>query len=356
MKGSKTMKSIIKITALVLVLCIAFVGCGKTKTEGKIVIGDYKNLTITNYDTTVTEEDVNEAISAFLSENKQEVEVTDAGAAEGNKVVIDFEGLMDGVAFEGGTATDYTLNSLCYGSFIDGFEESIVGKKAGESFSVDLQFPDPYENNPDFAGKPVTFNITVKSVYDIQIPEYNDDTVNKYAGYNTTADFEEHLKESLKLEKEEMAIINQNDEIWEQLFEISEVTSWPQDEIDTYVADMKAYFEAYAQMFGVTYAEFLATYTSLGTEKEAEEYMLEEAKIMIKGSLIIATLVEENNITYTDAEYNAFVEDYAAANGMTAADVISTYDEAEIAEAVYYEKIMDFLRPLAVQVEPSTAE
>lgn len=352
------MKNITKIIALVLVLCMAFVGCknGKTNTNstensvGTVVIGDYAGFKITKVNVVVTEEDINSAISSFLSDNKLETPVTDEGAARGNKVVIDFEGLIDGVAFEGGTATDYTLTSLGYGSFIDGFEESVIGKKAGESYSVDLQFPDDY-GSADLAGKPVTFNITVKSVAIVTVPEYNDETVRVTAGYDSTAEFEEYLKNQIAAEMEEEALLLQEEELWTQLLEVSEVTSWPQAEIDAYVEEMTAYFQAYAEMFGMSYGDFLATYTSLGSEAEAEQYMIEEAKLMIKNSLIIAKMVETNNLTYTEAEYNDFVNGYAAANGMTASDVTSNYAAEEIAEAVYYQKVIELLRTTAVEVE-----
>ena len=350
------MKNIARIIAIVLVLCMAFVGCGETKAEGKVTIGDYKNLTVTTFDPTVTQEEINEAVSSFLAENKKEVELMNQGASAGNKVVIDFEGFVDGVAFEGGSATDFPLNSLCNGSFIDGFEESIVGKKAGESFTADLKFPDPYPNNPDLAGKPVTFNITVKSVYRIDIPAYNDETVSKYAGFDTTAEYEEYLEEQLSLEKVEAGRLAQQNEIWAQVLAVSEVTEWPQDKIDEYVEDMTEYFKSYAQMFNVSYADFLRDYTTLGTEADAEAYMIEEAKAMIKDSLVISALAKENKITYTKAEYNAFVEQYAAANSMTPEKVKATYSEEDIAEAVYYEKIIAFLRELAVEVEPKTEE
>lgn len=149
------MKNIVRIIAVVLVLSMAFVGCGKTKSEGKVVIGDYKNLTVTTFDPTVTQKDIDDAIAALIAENKQEVELMNQGASAGNKVVIDFKGFVDGVALESGTATDYTIPSLCYGSFIDGFEESIVGKKAGESFTADLKFPIPIRTTPTLQENPL---------------------------------------------------------------------------------------------------------------------------------------------------------------------------------------------------------
>ncbi len=354
MKGSKTMKNIARIIAIALVLCMTFVGCGKTKNDGKVTIGDYKNLTMTAFDPTVTQEEIDEAIASFISENKQEVELVNQGASAGNKVVIDFKGFVDGVVLENGTATNYTLDSLCYGSFIDGFEESIVGKKAGESFTADLKFPDPYPSNPDVAGKPVVFEITVKSVHRIDIPNYNDETVSKYAGFDTTAEYEEYLEEQISLEKVEKGLMSQRNELWEQILAVSEVTEWPQEKVDEYVDDMTETFKAYAQMLNMSYLDFIKAYMHLETEAEAEAYMIEDAKAMVKDSLVIAALVKENKITYTKEEYNAFVEQYAAANSMTVEEVKATYSEENIAEAVYYEKIMVLLRELAVEVEPKT--
>ena len=350
------MKNIVRIIAVVLVLSMAFVGCGKTKSEGKVVIGDYKNLTVTTFDPTVTQKDIDDAIAALIAENKQEVELMNQGASAGNKVVIDFKGFVDGVALESGTATDYTIPSLCYGSFIDGFEESIVGKKAGESFTADLKFPDPYPNNPDVAGKPVTFEITVKKIFRIDIPAYNDETVSKYAGFDTTAKYEEYLKEQISNEKIEAGLMSQQNEIWEQVLAVSEVTEWPQEQVDEQVENITNYFKSYAQMFGITYADFIKNYTTLGDEAAAEKYILEEAKAAVKETLVIKTLVEENNIEYTKAEYDAFVQGVADANGMTVAAVKEAYTEEIISEAVCYEKLIALLREFAVEVEPKTEQ
>ena len=348
------MKNIVRIIAIVLVLCMVFVGCGNTKNDGKVTIGDYKNLTMTAFDPTVTQEEIDEAIASFIAENKQEVELMNQGASAGNKVVIDFKGFVDGVALESGTATDYTIPSLCYGSFIDGFEESIVGKKAGESFTADLKFPDPYPNNPDVAGKPVVFEITVKSVHRIDIPAYNDETVSKYAGFDTTAEYEEYLEEQISLKKVETGLMNQQNEIWMQVLEVSEVTEWPQEKVDEQVEYITEYFKSYAQMFGISYADFIKNYTSLGDEASAEAYILEQAKATVKESLVISTLVKENKIEFTKAEYDAFVQGVADANEMTVAEVKENYAEETITEAVYYEKLIAFLRQFAVEVEPKT--
>ena len=349
------MKNIVKIIAFVLIFSVLFVGCGKDKNENLVTIGEYKGFKVTEFDTTVTEEDVNNAISQFLSENKYKVDVTDRGAEKGDIVVIDFEGIVDGVAFQGGTATDYEISALCSGGFIEGFEEAILEKKVGDSFSADLKFPDEYPNNPDLAGKPVTFNYTLKGIKQTIVPEYNDETVEQYAGYATTAEYEEHLKSYLKTQKQTLGEENQSSELWTQLFEVCEVIEYPQDKIDAQVKDMKAYFEMYAEMFQVSYADFIATYTSLGTEAEAEKYMLEEAQMIVKGSLIIDAMVEEHNLTYTESEYNAFVNNYASANGMTPEEVTTSFPEEEIAEAVYYEKVIEFLRQYA-EVVPATQE
>ena len=359
-KGSKIMKNITRILVFVLVICMAFVGCTEGKVtpgtlNGTVVIGDYTGFEITKANVTVTREEIDEVISGFLSDNKIETPITEDGAARGNKVVIDFEGFIDGVAYENATAKDYTLTALGYNNMIDGFESSIVGKKAGESYTVELKFPDDYSNT-EVAGKPVTFNITVKSVSIVQVPEYNEETVRLYAGYDTIEEFEQYITLDLAEQEESAARLLQEEELWTQLLEISEVTQWPQDAIDAYVEEMTAYFKAYAEMFQISYDEFLATYTTLGSAEEAEKYMIEEAKVMIKGSLIIAQIVKDNNLTYTEAEYNDFVKGYATENGMTADDVINNYAKEEIEEAVYYTKVIELLRQTAVEVEPETAE
>lgn len=339
------MKNIMKAVAVTLVICMAFVGCADKASD--LVLGNYKGLKMTEYNTEVTQEDINNAIAEFLKDNATYQEVTDRPAAEGDKVVIDFEGFVDGEAFNGGTATDYPISSLGAGGFIDGFEEGIIGKNTGDKFVLNLKFPDPYENSPDLAGKDVDFNITLKSISESVLPEYTDETVDTYAGFKTVAEYEENLKAALKSDKEKEAKDKQDQELWNQLIEGSEVKSYPQDKIDAYIDEMKSYFQNYADLSGLSYLEFLNRYTGFKTEEEADAYMLEEAQLIIKNSMVIEAFVKAEKLSYTEKEYSDFIASYAEENGMTAEDVEAYYAKEDIEEAVYFNKIIELLRTWA---------
>ena len=153
-----------------------------------IKLGKYKGVTVTlTTSSEITAADVEKYIEDVRTQHSRTVEITDRGAKNGDELVIDYKGTLDGVAFDGGTATGTTL-TLGAGGWIDGFEDGMVGMKAGETKTIDATFPDPYKNNPDLAGKTVQFEITVHSVSETVIPEYNDAFVRDNFDFATMAE------------------------------------------------------------------------------------------------------------------------------------------------------------------------
>ena len=170
---------------------------------GQVELGQYKGVEIQREDRTVTDEEVQSAIDSRLEANPDWVEV-ERPAENGDTVNIDFVGIRDGEAFEGGTGENYDL-VLGSGSFIDGFEEGLVGAVKGQELSLDLTFPDPYLNNPDLAGQPVVFDVTVNRVEEPQTPELNDAFVQRISDFDTVDAWEADLRAQLEDAKEQQA-------------------------------------------------------------------------------------------------------------------------------------------------------
>ena len=145
--------------------------------EGSITLGEYKGIPVTVTEPTVTDEEVDAQIQQLLNSSAEYLEV-DREAQLGDQVNIDYKGMKDGVAFDGGTAEGYDL-VLGSNSFIDGFESGLVGAKKGEEVTLNLTFPDPYQNNPDLAGQAVVFEVKVNNVKEKTVPELTDDFVAK---------------------------------------------------------------------------------------------------------------------------------------------------------------------------------
>ena len=175
---------------------------GVTALDYVTLPGDYEAITLPEDVTTVSDEDVQTQVDSLLASYATTVEVTDRAVEDGDTVNIDYVGSVDGVEFEGGS-TQGAGTSVTIGvtSYIDDFLEQLIGHMPGETFNVEVTFPDPYENNPDLAGKDAVFVTTINYIEDSQLPEYNDafvaENFAENGGYTTTAELEQAIKDSI---------------------------------------------------------------------------------------------------------------------------------------------------------------
>ena len=186
---------------------------GREELTGHVELGQYKGIEIEAADRTVTDEEVQDAVQSRLEANPDLVEV-DRPAENGDTVNIDFVGLLDGVAFDGGTGENYDLE-LGSGSFIDGFEDGLVGAVKGQELSLELTFPDPYQNNPDLAGKDVVFDVTVNRVEEARTPELNDAFVQRISDFDTVDAWEADLRSQLEDTKAQQADTQEENELFD---------------------------------------------------------------------------------------------------------------------------------------------
>ena len=168
------------------------------KAEDYVTLGEYKEIEVAVESPEVSDSYLESALSYMLAEDAEYVPVTGRSVVNGDKVIIDFEGKRDGVAFEGGTSSGYEL-TIGSGQFIDGFEEGVIGMEIGETRDLDLKFPDPYKPNPDLSGVPVVFTVTLHEISEPQVPELTDEYV---AGLgltdcSTVSEYEEYVRERL---------------------------------------------------------------------------------------------------------------------------------------------------------------
>ena len=170
---------------------------------GKVTLGKYKGIEIEVSDPAVTDAEVESRIQSALSTSPNRVSITGRDKVEnGDLVNIDFEGKMDGKTFDGGTFNGYEL-TIGSGSFIEGFEEQVIGMKKGETKDINLTFPDPYPNKPDYAGKPVVFKVKVNDIYTEEPAEFNNAWVERVTEgkQKTTEEYRAAVKEELKSTK-----------------------------------------------------------------------------------------------------------------------------------------------------------
>ena len=228
---------------------------GVTATDYVTVPADLK-LTLSEEANTVAAEDVDSYINDnILASFEETVEVTDRAAATGDTVNIDYAGSIDGVAFDGGTAQGYDL-TLGSGRFIDGFEDQIVGHTPGETFDVVVTFPDPYENNPDLAGKEAVFTTTLNSIQETQLPELTDawvqENLNQELGLTSVDTLKSYVEGILLFDQ-------QANEIYSQLNEQLTVAEELPESLVKYFEDYYLLTPfLYSQMSGATLDDFVA--------------------------------------------------------------------------------------------------
>ncbi|MEK4442682.1 MULTISPECIES: trigger factor [Niallia] len=270
----------------------------------EVTLGEYKGLEVPAVETTVTDEEVEAEIKA-LQEKQAELVVKEEGTAElGDTVVIDFEGFQDGVAFEGGTAENFSLE-LGSGQFIPGFEEKLVGVATGESTEVEVTFPEEYHAE-DLAGKPATFKVTVHEIKGKELPELDDEfakDVDEEA--ETLAELKEKIKTRLENDKKHQAEHTVRDTVVEKASENAKMDI-PSAMIDTEIDRMMSEFEQRLQMQGMN----LELYFQFSGQDEAalKDQMKEDAEKRVRSNLTLEAIVAAENIEVTEEEVKAELE------------------------------------------------
>ena len=304
--------------------------------EGSITLGEYKGIPVTVTEPTVTDEEVDAQIQQLLNSSAEYLGV-DREAQLGGQVNIDYKGMKDGVAFDGGTAEGYDL-VLGSNSFIDGFESGLVGAKKGEEVTLNLTFPDPYQNNPDLAGQAVVFEVKVNNVKEKTVPELTDDFVAKVSPEDGTV---EKLRENMKafiLEQKQYQIDNQrNTDILNAVIDKSEIVC-ATDDVDKNYETQVQYYTNQASMYGLD----LATYASLmGMDEEGLKSELRNvARDMTKQEMLLKEIASRENITVTDEDREALAERYGYDS---LESFLETADKEIVDDTALMQKTLDFL-------------
>ena len=246
-----------KLLSLMLGIGLIFIlsACEKETEENYDVekyftLGEYKGIEVTVDSTEVTEEDIEERINEVLEENSTVEEITDRTVADGDTVNLDYTGSIDGEVFDGGSAEGDTL-VIGSGEFIDDFEEQLIGAAVGEARTVEVTFPEDYEEA--YAGKDAVFEVTVNYIHgDTVTPELTDEFVQSVSDCETVDEYREQLRETLKTEKEQTAETNKMNDVWTAIVEGSEIKSYPDFMVDKQIEQRKATYEAYATQYGLS--------------------------------------------------------------------------------------------------------
>lgn len=301
-----------------------FIFTAEVAVRPEVKLGKYKGVQVTKVDTTVSEEEVDAALEAERQKNSRTVTVSDRPAAIGDTAVIDFEGFVDGVAFEGGKGENHPLE-LGSHSFIDTFEDQLVGHNAGDDVDVNVTFPEKYQA-ADLAGKPALFKVKIHEIKTKELPELNDEFAQDVSEFDTLAEYREDVKKRLEINKEDEAKRTKEDEAIQKIIDKSTM-ELPEAMIETQCENMINDFAQRIAQSGLSMEQYMQ-FSGMTLDK-LKEQVRPEAETRIKSSLVLEQIAKEENIEVSDDEVNAEIEKMAAQYGMEADKLKEYMGESE---------------------------
>lgn len=340
------MKKYLKLSLCGIAAVMLVAGCSKKpeqpaedNTARVTKLGDYKGVEVSKASTEVTDEELEARIQSILTANPEYIEITDRAAQNGDVVDIDYVGMKDGVAFEGGTDKGYKLK-LGSGSFIEGFEEGLVGARTGDELSLNLTFPEDY-GNQELAGAAVVFDVTVNGIEEVKDAALDNNFVQRMSDFTNVDEWKADTLADMEAEKETQADQQlESDALFAAVanseFHLNdeEVEEQYNNQLDYYTSMMQAYgmtLENYASMYGMSEDDFKAEIRTA-------------AENAIKQQLLVKAIAEKENMQVEDADRQFLADQY----GMTIDKLKETYGEEAVDETAMMYKVVGFIKDNAV--------
>lgn len=288
-----------------------FIYTAEVALKPPVELGKYKGIKVEAVDVSVSDEEIEEEINKELEKNARQVDVTDRSAKDDDTVIIDYSGSVDGVKFDGGTAEG---QSLVLGShtFIEGFEEQIVGHNIGDEFDVNVTFPEQYHEK-SLAGKPAVFAVKLHGITMKQLPELDDDFVSDVSEFETVDEYKADIRQTIEDRKKVAARNKKEDEAVKALVEDSNIEI-PQPMIDTEADEMVRNYENRFRSQGLTLEQYMQ-YTGVTIDKLRDD-MKQQAKLNIESRLVLEAVAEKENIEITDEDIEEEIKTMADNYGM----------------------------------------
>ena len=313
-----------------------------------VTIGQYKGLSLDKTVEAVTDDMVDGRIKEEL-QNKAE-EVTEGSVQNGDVVTINYVGTKDGVAFDGGTANNYEL-TIGSGTFIDGFEDGIIGMKKGQTKDLDLTFPEEYSSE-ELAGQEVVFKVTLQRFK--RAPELTDDWAAKNTDCKTAEEYRKEIRTTLEDEAKTSAQNTLRETAWNTVLSASEVKEYPQDDLDTAKTEFKTLYENYAKQGDMTLEDFVKAQGI--SMDDFEEQSSQYAEYKVKQNLIVQGIMDAENMTLEDEKSLSIQDELIKAyNVKDLAALVDKYGQAAVDESIGLLRVEDFILDNATVEEKVTA-
>ena len=320
-------------------------------TKPEVEVEGYKGLTATRKSAEVTEEEIDREIKNVQERNSRMVTVEDREAQDGDIAVIDFDGSVDGVPFEGGKAENYSL-TLGAGQFIPGFEEQIIGHHTGEEFDISVKFPDDYQA-ADLAGKDSVFKIKLHEIKMKELPEVDDDFVKDVSEFDTLEAYRQDIKEKLAKTKETEAQDDVENQLIDQLIEKMKADI-PQAMFENRIDEDIREFAYRLQAQGLDIDTYMK-YTGMDKDSIRQQFQ-PQAERQVKVRLVLEKIAGLEAIQPSEEEINAEYEKMAKNYEMDVDKVKSFISQEELVKDIAVEKAINLVRDSAVVTEETKAE
>ena len=290
-----------------------FIFEAEVTTKPEVKLGKYKGIKVEKADVTVTDEEVAEELDKVKEQNARLVAADDKAVEDGDQTTIDFEGFVDGVAFEGGKGEDYPLTIGSH-SFIDTFEEQLLGKKVGEEDEVNVTFPENYQAK-ELAGKPAMFKVTIKEIKVKEYPELDDDFAQDVSEFDTLDEYKEDIKKNLTEKKEKEAEAEKESKVIEAIVNDAEMDI-PEKMVEAQAEQMLEEFAQNIAMQGISFEQYLQ-FTG-ATVDQMKEQVKPQAQARVESSLVLEAVVKAENIEATEEEVEEEIKEMAGRYNMEA--------------------------------------
>ena len=319
----------------------AFIYEATVALKPEVTLGEYKGVEVKKAEAVVTDEDVENELTAARKKNGRLIDVEDGAIEDGDNTIIDFSGYIDDKTFDGGAGTDYPLVIGSH-SFIEGFEDQLIGKKKGETCDVNVTFPAEYHAD-ELAGKPAKFVVTIKEVKRNELPELNDEFASEVSDFDTLDEYKADIRKKLQEKKEQDAKVENENHVIEKVVENAQM-ELPQPMVDTQAREMVENYARRLQSQGLNINDYMK-YTGMTPEKLMEQ-MRPEAEKRIKTRLVLEKVVEVENVEVSDEKLDEQINEIAASyklEGAKLKEMMGEREKEQIREDLKVQAAIDLL-------------
>lgn len=326
-----------------------FIFTAEVALKPEIELGKYKGVKVESIDVSVADEEIEAELNKERENNARTISVEDRAVKDGDMTVIDFEGFVDGIAFDGGKGEDYPL-TIGSGAFIPGFEEKLVGANIGEETDVLVTFPEDYQAE-DLKGKEATFKCTVKEIKEKELPELDDEFASEISEFETLAEYKEDIKKNLTAKKEAEAKNKKEDAVIDAIIADSKMEI-PDAMIETQQKRMAEDFAQRVSSQGLSIEQYFQ-FTGLTPEKFLEQ-MKPQAEKRIQSSLVLEAIVAAENIKASEEEYEEELVRMAGMYNMEldkVKEMLDDYAKEQIMKDLAIKKAVEFVAEQAKETK-----